>query len=58
MNFKHPVHDADKLQAKQKTNHWCEIKPVQEKMWNNIFKSALLFFYKSTTKTKPVPESL
>ena len=35
---------AGMLQAKQKFNHRCYIIPVKEKMWNNIFKSTLLFF--------------
>ena len=39
------MHVAGLLQAKQKSNHWCEIKPVQEKNLKYfIFKSALLFF--------------
>ena len=55
MNCKHPVHAAGKtactLQSKQKSNHRWEIKPVQEK------KVHYFFWFKATTKTKPVPES-
>jgi hypothetical protein len=51
------VHAAGPLQAKQKSNHWCEIKSVQEKKL--IFFSSIVnyfFLFKATTKTKPVPE--
>ena len=46
------------LQAKQKSNHWCEIKPLQEKNLKYFFSSKVHYFFliKATTKTKPVPE--
>ena len=50
---------AGVLQAKQKSNHWCEIKPVEEKnVRKKIYKSALVFlFCLKLQQKKIVPES-
>ena len=37
-------HAAGPLQAKQKSNHWCEIKPVQEKNLKYLFQKCTTFF--------------
>ena len=37
-------HAAGPLQAKQKSNHWCEIKPVQEKNLKYFFQKCITFF--------------
>ena len=37
-------HAAGPLQAKQKSNHWCEIKPVQEKNLKYFIQKCTTFF--------------
>ena len=49
---------AGTLQAKRKSNHWYEIKPVQEKNVRKKISKVHFVWFKATTKTKPVPESL
>ena len=57
MNLNHPFHDAGTLQAKQKFNHCCEIKPVQERnLWGKITRTNGAFFMLliAALKTRPV----